>query len=88
MANHIKLSGRVIIATVLCSTLNGQEAGRLTKTQGEGPDSGEVTDIAIDPRGSSDQIIYQVTVSAIVNGKRKNQTVGFDLARATSTRRL
>jgi hypothetical protein len=26
--------------------------------QGQGPDSGEVTDIAIDPRGSSDRIIY------------------------------
>jgi len=29
--------------------------------QGDGPDSGEVLDIAIDPRGSSDQVVYIAT---------------------------
>jgi hypothetical protein len=27
--------------------------------QGQGPDSGEVTDVAIDPRGSTDQVMYR-----------------------------
>jgi hypothetical protein len=34
------------------------DAGLWQRHQGSGPDSGEVVDIAIDPRGSTDQTIY------------------------------